>query len=1281
MILGLLNGNLSARLAKKNCSTKLLEFCFSFNEFKQENTFINGSLTVASLEKNINRVLGFREIDLKFFADALANVLINLGYEIEKIIETLWYLTTKSFVTAKCFGMLFKFLVERQELYTNSLKLIRIVHEKFILSDPKKFSANFLINIIEVLVDGLYKKFPESLNEVDFSAFTPLIVPETSLQVKSVELICKVLEDKPMVLSTQVTLLFAQLKGDFLRLKMDETNVLREAVRGLIKLFAAVLNCSLSKFSNYCDQEVLARIQEWTMEQLLMTDDWLKNEPEIVRGVLLLAAVLNSHCKDNSKVQLNGSTCNSKSELNESTCTLSHSQSQLIIGRVIEFSNNPSIDFSLYCNHVLFFFGCVIEKNSQLYSLYHGSIDKCFHHLNSISQPNFKDNSSKTFLLNHQTKKLQNIFKIIVESKTNFNSISLVCYLAKLIAFSNFNVFDKFANDDFDLIDENAKVNFISFSEYFAKLFWRSSEETQNYSLNLWLSGVKSKFVSEPSQILAGLKALLECSELFTVDTDHRNKLIGLSQNIIKEFLLVDDLNVRVECGLVLGSLVRLCYSEFSAVDDLFGQFMKHSMKTNENNLKDQKSRVCYIIGLVIMKANLVSLNDRKLELSSNALLGLLASWTREEDRNHDQEIAAAAISALAYFIEQCGSQVNSEFFRDSCELLLEQIFMKDRSESMIGSVKFLAKSLALFVNLLPSQSQFIKKTIRLVLESCYLDFYGTEEIDLMVEISKFNPQITKPSKLIYQLLEKNIFNVRKGSIGGVCQYLCLQIGYEPEISFQFIDSGIVLNLIERFNVHENLENDCLEAFSVLFDEIIKLTIVERFDFWINLVFIPMNFGGVEKSRASSLLNENENLDEIKVYDSASSIAPQRAGSTMNLCSNVIFILIRPLSRNIHQLIDLPIEQLKIFLTFAIRISFNIVTEKINQRNFFLVGILVLSEIINSFSKLKDQSGSYVLEQYDSQIISIISSAIRFSEEGDPFYGASAYSSLLKFISNRLDVQEEIKAGNGRIILILRKSLVILKEQEILWSVEVVDNLICLEIVIGVCNLLKSGFNFVDLANILNNEDLEDSLDNVSMLTFSLKSHLEGYFIFHAIGKLEKNVQLAISEHEKILMLETWLNLEENEKCSEPEVLNGIMEIISGINAENYEQIFNLSLKLFNLESFMNFTSSNDNLTISNNLSKLLNRIINFGIEKKDPLCIECIMPILLLEKNSLISLARDAIKKLSEEFLTTRFSDFDARFGVLLLNSENLIICQATEERKDIDRIFLIIKSSFQCF
>ncbi len=147
--------------------------------------------------------------------------------------------------------------------------------------------------------------------------------------------------------------------------------------------------------------------------------------------------------------------------------------------------------------------------------------------------------------------------------------------------------------------------------------------------------------------------------------------------------------------GIIEGKERRVInLTDNSASVELFQQFMKHSMKSDTS--KDQSSRVSYIMGLVSLKSSLETKQSKYIDVTSNALLGLLSSWNRESfisSKSSKRQIEAATIQALSFYIEQCGCLVNSEFYRDSCELLLEQVFSKDRHDLIVKSVRILATS------------------------------------------------------------------------------------------------------------------------------------------------------------------------------------------------------------------------------------------------------------------------------------------------------------------------------------------------------------------------------------------------------------------------------------------------------------------------------------------------------------------------------------------------------------------------------------------------------------
>lgn len=1154
------------------CSPRLLEFCF---EFKSEKP----NLDLPTLFTNIARVRTFTYIDNRLFADAFANVLIK--WSKEDAMKILVHLKSK--VSSKCFANVTELFLERS-VCSQSIKYM-----SFLLDICDREPS---IELLDTLT-RLYKKFPGSLTETDFSTFAPLSDSNDLIQVKTVELICTVLNDNPIALTGHVAMLFAQLKGDFLRLKLKEPNVSKVALLGLLKLFAKILKVSLESYSNYCDHEVIKRIQDWILHNFTLDEEsgWIRSEPEILRGLLLVAAVLTN--------------LNSSSDFVQSITN--------VFMNMTETVNNESF---------LQYFLCVTSSNFDLYRLIYGSIEKCFHELNLHNKISYQPNCRKLFLL----------MKMIIDSKKlEYNSAAIVNFVAKAIAFTEFA--GKFVVvEDFDLI-ESAKepIKFIQFTEIFAKMYWKSSEQNRDYCMTLWQSSLKNKTAMIPSQILQTIRAILECSELKASGNEATQV-----QEIAIVFLADENFNVRLECGIVLGLIVRLIGTDNDAINDLYKQFMKHAMKSDS---KEQKSRVSYIMGLVTLKANLELENAKSaVDLSHNALIGLISSWNRENDAESKQfgrEIAAASMYALAYYIEKCGCVVNAEFYRDSCELLLEQVFLRNRCEKLVQSVLELAKSLGLYVNFLSSQSQFITKTIRLLIETNFLAFYVNCNIDILIEISLINPKIAEPSALIYKLLKKSIVCYKRGAFGKICQYLHLQLAFNPRFAFEMIDSGVFIMLLERANNMECFSEFDQEQLSLVVQKITNLTLMERFDYWLNVILDPMNLNGYSERKPSIKTNS----PVLELSNSTFSLNDLRESLRLpiSLRASTVLMLLTPLSQNLSKLTELDLNAMRKFLTASIRVCVNISAEKFNDRKFYLAGILLFRGIIRTFSGILDESRVSVLEPFDSQIVSVISSALRLSEEGDPLYAACAYGALYSLVYNRQDLHEDLKSGNGRVYTLLKKSCSIFKTHEIDWTVESVDNLVELSIITGMCSLKKGGFDL----NVLEPNIFE-----------FLCKQIEKCFIAYNDDSLDKNVPFTLSESDRLLLMEIWI-------LSEPKdfdftVIEGIISMLNKLNSGNMEQICTLSMKLFELKSVK--------WEVSNNLSSLLDKIVGFGLEKKDPLAIEC-----LLNCNFENSFYLD---KLCQEFLTMRFSDFDSHYGLMALKAQQSL------RLEDQEILFKILKS-----
>ena len=572
-------------------------------------------------------------------------------------------------------------------------------------------------------------------------------------------------------------------------------------------------------------------------------------------------------------------------------------------------------------------------------------------------------------------------------------------------------------------------------------------------------------------------------------------------------------------------------------------------------------------------------------------------------------------MSALALYIEKCGCVVNSEFYRDSCELLLEQVFLRDRCEKLVRSISELAKSLGLYVKLLPSQSHFITKTIRLLLESGYLGFYTNCGVDLLADISAINPEIGVPTALIYKWIKKSITSYKRGAFGKICQYFHLQVVFNGQVAFQLIDTGILVLLLDRGNNPECFDDFEYDCFSVLLNQIISLTLVERFDFWLGSIFESVTLNGGERGITPEFSNS------IELSNSTFSLNDLRDNlqSTTSLRPIMVLMLLGPLGQNLHQLTDLDGDNLSKFLEFAIRICVNISVEKCNDRKFYLTGFVLFRGLVRYFSARKEGNES-ILEPFDSQMISVISSALRCSEGegGDPLYAACAFGALFSLVSSRSDIQEDLKAGKGRIYAMIKKSFEILMEHEVRWEREDVYNLILLSIILGFCNLKRCDFDLC----VIN-----------SGLPSLLSRRIGDCLISYNSGSLEKNIRLSLSASDRLLLIETILCL------GNVKVIDGIISVLIGMNPESTEEVCILSMKLFAIDG-VDWNSVEG-------LSQLLSLIMNFGLEKRDPLAIESIMCLSHYKSVNLY------LERLSREFLSSNFSDFDSQYGLAALKAK----------------------------
>ena len=102
---------------------------------------------------------------------------------------------------------------------------------------------------------------------------------------------------------------------------------------------------------------------------------------------------------------------------------------------------------------------------------------------------------------------------------------------------------------------------------------------------------------------------------------------------------------------------------------------------------------------------------------------------------------------------------------------------------------------------------------------------------------------------------------------------------------------------------------------------------------------------------------------------------------------------------------------LKRFLSCLIKFVFNISAEKSQERRFYLSGNRLFHWNVKPFQKITSEAGGIsILEPFDSQIVSIISSILRASEgetlctqlvPSDPFQSLLSRSDLLKDLKRR----------------------------------------------------------------------------------------------------------------------------------------------------------------------------------------------------------------------------------------------------------------------------------------
>ena len=484
----------------------------------------------------------------------------------------------------------------------------------------------------------------------------------------------------------------------------------------------------------------------------------------------------------------------------------------------------------------------------------------------------------------------------------------------------------------------------------FAKIFWNASRDLQEVILVSWNSSIQ-QFSSKISiNIANAVISLLKFPHIRLKSDAHRGMILELVQSLAVAATVNQDFIVRIKAGLILGAIFFIVLPE--SVSDLSDQIAVAALSNPSISL----ARPSYIVGLG-------ALHGVNHAVDAMTAVGLLSSVAREGLANSADEVSAAAFYAMESLVLGRIDQFSNFHFYQEIVLLVYEIVLRNQISIRLGAAiqAALTSMLGIFSRAESATFSSLVDEIRIIFDYCRWDqLFSTSlcslitwnhlESNLSTNILFWLPQTPTPT---LNLINSMLF---------FAEYKAF-----TDADFNFLSLGLVHTL-----------SACSSS---VFGSAID-SITER-----------LNFYHANLAHSESIMTVDSSLS---------------ATTTPSLFrikkTPAIAIVLQALASTSVRLRSLQQDKMKKALELIVMLCTWAIMDSKHSRNLVIGALQLLNNTIVHLYSITDDLcvGNSVLEVFDSQLISLINTAIieglatETSDRSFSILGYAAFFSLLK---------------------------------------------------------------------------------------------------------------------------------------------------------------------------------------------------------------------------------------------------------------------------------------------
>ncbi len=1050
-MLEVLNGRLSLFLYEERECFHLLECCFNFSESK-------GDLSFDTFLQNIARVQKHPFIDTRLFSECLASVTVRQSLQDNELIFLISAFTdslaSKNIVKPVHPNVIESFVFHYTTLQPSSSSIkhvfstiLNFFNNSSLINHPQ-YGVKFLTSFRRIVIHR-----PSYFDFSLFANFVALKSNNVIIQSAAIALIESLFEQRPIQLSNQIAVTFGQLKGDFLRITQKDTDVDEVAVTGLLKLFSSLVLVMFESYRQYADDDLFGAIYKWTNSQMKSSI-----APQRSSSTRLYLACITLVLQSNLPELNEDST---EFDFLENFTTAEWLQ-LLSLGR---------------CGNGLAYSSTFVVRNLSNFEAVIMDIDSW--------------NAKDLCELNYLYQQLYIIGLSLLQLKSQPSQlVNIVSILAKLFATIPFNVLE-------DGTKLSNVISFVDVASMYCKMFWRGTDELRLSCTNYWLRQIQEQRGCQKFQILLVLKRLLEekCGEV-------SEKLFFTFQTLCQAFLDTKEFSAQVNAGVCLGSLVNLLSgADLENIKSLSNQIFKYALSPSSAS---SKLRIIYLVGLGKLNGLLRLSCVPGCEVVPQTLFGLLSSTSRQ---SKDCETKAAVLTSLAYYVNTCGATLNSAFYCDFCEFLLEHVFLLPFSWLVADALRDCLKSLALFAKVLDDYSMMAFTLIRTLIDTDFLKATSTSFLNNLLELHSLNPEsVLFPRLSLLQFTS----SVDQNSLN-LFAHLCSRIMEVDHSCAKYILSdGIFQAVIKVLKKYPQNYTYC-GTISHFLDLFVRHSVTLCPDYWISCV-LPALFASVEESNGAFQRSLSLVEDEDFASKSAFSFSDLRKAlqSENHFCYLSSSLIFQAFARNADILSEIGDENLKKSVPILFKLFASISSESFDDRVLVLSCLQFLKHIIPLLSRIEKLSSNF-----DNQLIAIMHGCLKAHGDPnrDPYISAVAFDCCFGILAVREDLRDDLFCGKSRFMRVIKEASSCLSTI-VCWNRASVFNFEILSVILGLLHVQRVGLDISCLGNDTNdglhthllklfNSIIGDEIDPSILESLNSESRL---IIAEAASKLNTSV-------------------------------------------------------------------------------------------------------------------------------------------------------------------------------